>query len=132
MRCASGEPTFATLSGACGSVFLSGKKRIVISGEDTSAAAQAASSEMTRYCTDHPRSPSAVRKPKLILRGRSVVALLGYTIQDGVAGIGSDVAAALRDFDRQYLRAREPQNAPRAKTPRDGGIPPRKRRARHA
>lgn len=81
--------------------------------KDTSAAAHTAGEEMTRYCSEHPRSPAAVRKPKLILRGRSVVALLGYTIQDGIAGIGSTVAAALRDFDRQYLRALRPPNTRR-------------------
>lgn len=78
-------------------------------GEDTSLAAHAAAEAMTRYCSEHPGSPTAVRKPKLILRGASVVALLGYTIQDGIAGIGGSVAAALRDFDRQYVRALRPQ-----------------------
>lgn len=60
---------------------------------------------MRHYCSKHPRSPSALRKPKLVLRGRSVVALLGYTMEDGIAGIGADVETALRDFDREYLRA---------------------------
>lgn len=37
-----------------------------------------------------------------MVRGRSVIALLGSTLEDGIAGIGSTVAAALRAFDVQY------------------------------
>ncbi|MFN2476875.1 MAG: hypothetical protein ABR526_11120 [Chthoniobacterales bacterium] len=61
--------------------------------------------EMERYCEEHPRSPSAVRRPKLLPRGSSWVALLGYTLQEGIAGIGGSVAAALRAFDIQYHNA---------------------------
>jgi hypothetical protein len=64
--------------------------------------------EMERYCEEHPRSPSAVRRPKLLLRGRSWVALLGYTLGDGIAGIGGTVAAALAAFDLQYHNALRP------------------------
>ncbi len=64
--------------------------------------------EMQRYCEEHPNSPSAVRRPKLILRGRSWVALLGYTLQDGTAGIGVTVAAALRAFDAQCVEKVKP------------------------
>ncbi|MBA3884054.1 MAG: hypothetical protein H0X73_15440 [Chthoniobacterales bacterium] len=64
--------------------------------------------EMERYCEEHPRSPSAVRRPKLLRRGRSWVALMGYTLQDGVAGIGETVASALRAFDVQYLNSMKP------------------------
>jgi hypothetical protein len=67
--------------------------------------------EMERYCEEHPRSPSAVRRPKLLLRGRSWVALLGYTLQDGIAGIGESVAGALRAFDIQYHNALKPPRA---------------------
>lgn len=73
--------------------------------EATQAAALA---EMERYCAEHPRSPSAARRPKLMLRGRSWVALLGYTLQDGIAGIGGSVASALRAFDVQYLNSHKP------------------------
>ena len=59
--------------------------------------------EMVRYYDDHPKSPSAVHRPRLFLRGSSWVALLGYTLQGGIAGIGSTVAAALQAFDSHYL-----------------------------
>jgi hypothetical protein len=67
-----------------------------------------ASTELARYCEQHPLSPTAQRRPRLLLRGRSWVALLGYTLQDGVAGIGSTVAAALRAFDIQYANSLKP------------------------
>lgn len=58
--------------------------------------------EVDAYCAAHPRSPSAVRRPRVMARGRSFVALLGTTLEDGIAGIGSSVASALRAFDLQY------------------------------
>ena len=72
------------------------------------AAHAEAMAEMERYCAEHPQSPTAARRPKLMQRGRSWVALLGYTMQDGVAGIGESVAAALRAFDVQYLKSPKP------------------------
>ncbi len=74
----------------------------------TIQAEREARAEMARYCAKHPRSPTAVRKPRLMLRGRSWVALLGYTLQDGVAGIGTTVGAALRAFDVQYHNSLKP------------------------
>jgi hypothetical protein len=75
------------------------------------AAKAAAQVEMERYCAEHPRSPTAARRPKLLLRGRSWVALLGTTLQDGVAGIGGSVVAALQAFDVQYLNSiKSPRN----------------------
>ena len=62
----------------------------------------AALAEMERYCDEHPGSPTAVRRPRIMLRGRSCVALLGSTLEDGIAGIGSSVRDALRAFDIQY------------------------------
>ncbi len=67
-----------------------------------------ARAEMERYCQEHPRSPAAVRRPRIMLRGRSCVALLGSTLEDGIAGIGSSVRAALRAFDVQYLNSMKP------------------------
>ncbi len=64
--------------------------------------------EMEQYCKEHPRSPTAVRRPRVMIRGRSCVALLGSTLEDGIAGIGSDVRAALRAFDVQYLNSLKP------------------------
>lgn len=68
----------------------------------------AARLEMERCCQEHPRSPSAVRRPRVMLRGRSVVALLGSTLEDGIAGIGSSLDAALRAFDVQYQNSLRP------------------------
>ena len=64
--------------------------------------------QMERYCADHPRTPSAVRRPQLFQRGRTFVALLGRNLQSGISGIGHTVEAALRAFDLQYLRALQP------------------------
>ena len=72
---------------------------------------------MEHYCADHPRSPSAVRRPQLSQRGRTFVALLGRNLQSGIAGIGNTVEAALRAFHLQYLRALQPP-PPKAKTVR--------------
>ncbi|MFL6569904.1 MAG: hypothetical protein ACJ8HQ_11845 [Chthoniobacterales bacterium] len=41
-----------------------------------------------------------------MLRGKSWIALLGSTLQDGIAGIGGTVRAALRAFDVQYTTAK--------------------------
>ena len=52
--------------------------------------------EMERYCSAHPNSPAAIRHPRLSIRGRTFVALLGPSIEDGIAGFGDTVQAALR------------------------------------
>lgn len=70
--------------------------------------AREAQAELERYCVEHPRSPSAERRPRVILRGSNCVALLGSTLEDGIAGIGSSVWAALRAFDVQYLNSLKP------------------------
>ena len=64
-----------------------------------------AEAERKRYCQEHPRSPSALRRPKLMRRGKSWIALLGSTLQEGIAGIGNSVEASLRAFDVQYRRS---------------------------
>ena len=63
---------------------------------------------MERYCTRHPRSPSAVRRPQLSRRRGTFIVLLGHSLENGVVGIGNTVENALRAFDLQYLRALEP------------------------
>jgi hypothetical protein len=63
----------------------------------------AAMQEMYSYCQTHPRSPSAVRRPQLSIRGDLWVALLGPNVEKGIVGIGPSVEAALRAFDAQYL-----------------------------
>jgi hypothetical protein len=64
--------------------------------------------EMERYCSAHPNSPAAIRHPRLTVRGRTFVALLGPSIQEGITGFGDTVQAALRAFDLQYSRSLMP------------------------
>jgi hypothetical protein len=66
--------------------------------------------EMELYCATHPRSPAAVRRPRLSIRGRTFVALLGPAIEEGIAGFGDSVQAALRAFDTQYSRSLTPSD----------------------
>jgi len=65
-------------------------------------AARMALEGMESYCATHPNSPSAVRRPRLFIRGRTFVALLGPSIEEGIVGFGDTVQAALWAFDRQY------------------------------
>jgi hypothetical protein len=64
---------------------------------------------MERYCTLHPRSASAVRRPQLSRRRGTFIVFLGRGLENGIVGIGNTVENALRAFDLQYLRALEPQ-----------------------
>ena len=64
--------------------------------------------QMELYCQAHPGSPSAVRRPRLFVRGDLWVALLGPSVEEGIVGIGSTVTAALRAFDAQYLAGLRP------------------------
>jgi hypothetical protein len=64
--------------------------------------------QMELYCEAHPRSPSAVRQPRLFVRGEFWIALLGPSVEAGIVGIGSTVTAALRAFDAQYLAGLRP------------------------
>jgi hypothetical protein len=68
----------------------------------------AAMQEMKRYCAAHPNSPVAIRHPRLSIRGRTFIALLGPSIEEGIAGFGDTVSAALRAFDLQYSRSLTP------------------------
>jgi hypothetical protein len=70
--------------------------------------ALAAIEQMELYCEAHPGSPAAVRQPRLFVRGELWIALLGPSVEEGIVGIGSTVAAALRAFDAQYLAGLRP------------------------
>lgn len=70
--------------------------------------AMVAMEQMELYCEAHPRSPSAVRQPRLFIRGELWIALLGPNVEEGIVGIGSTVTAALRAFDAQYLAGLRP------------------------
>jgi hypothetical protein len=70
--------------------------------------AVAAMEQMELYCGAHPRSPSAVRRPRLFVRGDLWIALLGPSVEEGIVGIGPTVTAALRAFDTQYLAGLRP------------------------
>ena len=65
--------------------------------------AAAAIEQMEIYCTTHPESPSAIRRPELFVRSDLWIALLGPSIAEGIVGIGPNIAAALRAFDAQYV-----------------------------
>jgi hypothetical protein len=68
----------------------------------------AAVERMEVYCAAHPGSPSAARRPRLFLRSRLWIALLGPSVEEGIVGIGQTVEAALRAFDAQYLAGLRP------------------------
>jgi hypothetical protein len=68
----------------------------------------AAMEQMELYCKAHPGSPSAVRTPRLFVRGELWIALLGPSVEEGIVGIGPTVTAALRAFDTQYLAGLRP------------------------
>lgn len=61
--------------------------------------------ELERYCAAHPNAPVSLRHPRLFIRGRTFVALLGPSIEEGIVGFGDTVQAALRAFDMQYSRS---------------------------
>ena len=72
----------------------------------------AANQRAERYYELRPRSPSAVRRPQLFIRSGTWVALLGRSVQNGIAGFGPTVETALRAFDAQYLNSlRQPTQA---------------------
>jgi hypothetical protein len=70
--------------------------------------AMVAMEQMELYCEAHPRSPSAVRQPRLFVRGELWIALLGPNVEGGIVGIGPTVTGALRAFDAQYLAGLRP------------------------
>ena len=59
------------------------------------------------YCTQYPGSPTAVRRPRILVDRGRYVALLGRTVKRGILGFGSSVTAALRTFDDLYLRSHQ-------------------------
>ncbi len=67
--------------------------------------ARAAGDEFEGYCATHPHGPAALRRPVLLDRGGTWVALLGSDIENGIVGIGGTVSAALRAFDVRYLNS---------------------------
>jgi hypothetical protein len=81
----------------------------------------AAMERMNLYCAAHPRSPSAVRRPQLKMRGALWIALLGPSVEEGIIGIGATVEAALRAFDAQYLAGLRRQTSAAAKRRRGNG-----------
>ncbi len=76
--------------------------------KQTADKTRAAMERMELYCIAHPGSPSAVRRPRLLIRGEVWIALLGPSLEEGIAGFGNMVEAALRAFDAQYLRGLRP------------------------
>ena len=80
---------------------------------------------MELYCRAHAGSPSAVRRPRLFIRGELWIALLGPSVEEGIVGIGPSVVAALRAFDAQYLAGLRPpsQAAPPRRPVRSTSAP---------
>jgi hypothetical protein len=64
--------------------------------------------EIERYIELHPGSPAAVRRPQIVKRGPTWVALLGSNFETGIVGLGTTVNAALRSFDSCYLASWHP------------------------
>jgi hypothetical protein len=88
-----------------------GDRRCIISahpGNQMSNFQQATIQRVEIYCEAHPRSPSAVRRPRVMKRGKLWIALLGANVRDGIVGLGPTVEAALRAFDVQYLAGLRP------------------------
>jgi hypothetical protein len=77
-------------------------------GRQVMSHALAAMEQMELYCEAHPRSPAAVRRPRLFVRGELWIALLGPSVEEGIVGIGPTVTAALRAFDAEYLAGLRP------------------------
>src|SRR5436309_9771019 len=69
-----------------------------------------------QYFADHPRSPSAVRRPKVSKEGDTFIVLLGRDMQHGIVGLGNTVENALRAFDSQYLSTLRPPEARRVRS----------------
>jgi hypothetical protein len=65
---------------------------------------QAAIESVKSYFAAHPESPSAVWRPLLFRYGEVWTASLVPNLREGIAGVGTTVEAALRDFDAQYRR----------------------------
>lgn len=70
----------------------------------------AALKEAELYYSEHPGSPSAVRRPRLSVRSGVWIALLGRSLQEGIAGFGPTVERALCAFDVQYRSTLRLQN----------------------
>lgn len=50
--------------------------------------------------------PCVLFKPRLSIDGNKWCALYGDNLQDGVAGFGDSPAAAMHDFDKQWVTPR--------------------------
>jgi hypothetical protein len=84
------------------------KNGATLNGRYEADSTAAAMERMELYCTAHPGSPSAARRPRLFLRSHLWVALMGPSVEEGIVGIGQTVEAALRAFDAQYLAGLRP------------------------
>lgn len=71
-------------------------------GSEQGVGGERAAADLDVYCEQHPGSPSALLRPRLFARGHVWIALVGSTVEDGIAGIGETVESALRAFDVRY------------------------------
>ena len=72
---------------------------------------RAALEQAETYYAAHPGSPSAVRRPTISVRSGIWIALLGRSVQDGIAGFGPTVERALHAFDMQYRSILRPPSS---------------------
>ena len=70
---------------------------------DFSHHAQIVSQEFANAAYEMQR-PSVLFRPKVFIDGNQWCALYGENIQDGVAGFGPAPDAAMRDFDKNWTR----------------------------
>jgi hypothetical protein len=70
----------------------------------------AAMEEMKLYCAAHPGSPAAIRRPRLSIRGRTVVALLGPAIEEGIAASATALAPRCALLTRNTRALRPPSD----------------------
>jgi len=69
--------------------------------------ALAAATEAIRDVQHNMTRPSVLYRPRICIDGNQWCALYGDNLQDGVAGFGDSVQAAMSDFDVQWSRTIE-------------------------
>jgi len=74
-----------------------------VRGMDISYYADRASCSVQEVAGEYTR-PSVMMRPTIAIDGNEWCALYGDNLQDGVAGFGKSVDAAMRDFDANWYK----------------------------
>lgn len=74
---------------------------IALESSGMSEAISASVGSVRDMAIEHTR-PSVLYRPKVCIDGNMWCALYGGDLQDGVAGFGTSVAAAMEDFDKNW------------------------------